>query len=132
MSPFAANTIGEPKEGEPRTEEAFWEMVGYTYWDMCRNSVHLKTSRSDSRVCESFRSPADDPVFRFENDDMRDIEEKWEGEGDIRWAFRVVPLPFEDGRDAWGVLDLSLEIVGCMNGRAILEGVPFFVGDPIL
>lgn len=135
MSPFAANTIGEPNEDGPRTEDAFWETVVYTCCVMGRNSVHLNTSRSESRlwsVCDSRKSPPDDPVCKFEKDDMRDMEEKCDGEGDIRWEFSVVPLPFEDSRGACGMFDLSRDTVGCKKDRAILEGVPCFVGDPTL
>jgi hypothetical protein len=60
------------------------------------------------------------------------MDEKCEGEGDMRCECKVLPLPLEGSRDACGVFDLSRETVGCKKGRASFDGLPFLVGDPSL
>jgi hypothetical protein len=67
-------------------------------------------------------------------DDIRDMAEKWEGDGDApswRWECWVATLPLEGNRDERGD-DRSLETVGCRNGRAIFEDIPLTPGEPIL
>jgi hypothetical protein len=132
ISPFAASTIGEPNVGDPCSVEAFWRVVVNMCCVMLRSSVHLKTSRSEDEMGSTFCSP--DEVCKFDIDDMRDMAEKCEGDGEAtswRWNCWVATLPLEDKRDECGD-DRSRETVGCRYGRAIFEDTPLTPGEPIL
>ena len=98
---------------------------------MLRNSVHLKTSLSEDKL-STFGSP-DEVVCKFDIDDMRDIAEKCEGDGDApscRWECWVATLPLEGRGECRD--ERSLETVGCRNGRAIFEDIPLTPGELVL
>lgn len=68
----------------------------------------------------------------MKGEDDRDISEKCEGEGETpsnRCEWKVPRLALEDGRDAWGVYERNLEMVGWRKGFENLDGVP--LGDAI-
>jgi len=80
-SPFAASTVGEPNVDDPSTVEACCDVVVNMCCVILPSSVHLKTSRSEDEIGFTCWSP-DEPVCRFDMDDMRDMSEKCEGEGE--------------------------------------------------
>ena len=84
MSPLAVRTVGDPTYGAPRIDESFCDTGLYISSVMIRRSVHLNTARSGGvvRNGSSFGS-LDDLAGRLEEEDMREIVEKCDGEGDI-------------------------------------------------
>lgn len=83
-------------------------------WLILRSWVHRKTSRT--AVAEVEWPPGaslEVGVWRLESEDMRDMAEKWEGEGDAskKWEPRVPMLADETGREP-GVNERSRETFG--------------------
>lgn len=85
-------------------------------------------------MVSTFWSPDEEAVCRFDVDDMRDMAEKCEGDGDApscKCECWVATLPLESNCDGRGD-DRSLETVGCRNGRVMFEDIPLTPGEPIL
>lgn len=74
-------------------------------------------------------------MCKFDTDDTRDMEEKWERYGDTPSGMLkcwLSTLPVEGSRDEYGD-DRSLEIAGCRSGRAIPgDGIPLMPGEAVL
>ena len=82
IKPLAANTVGLPKDEAPSRPDAFGER--YMVCIIALSSVHLNTSR----IVSPLDASSCDVVCRFDTDETRDIDEKWDGEGEVpskRW-----------------------------------------------
>lgn len=118
IKPLAARTVGDPNAGDPSMCNAFCEamLLGYSSLVMSCSSDHRKTSVREAEA----PSPAEDGARKFDIEDVLDIEEKPDGDGeapsnrceceDARLSLRI------RGDDICGVDDRRRETLGCRKG----------------
>lgn len=120
-----------PSDGGPSSDDALPDFGAYKWCVILRNCVQRNTSRAAAEPRWPFGASLEVGVWRLEMEDMRDMAEKWEGEGDAsKKCEPMVPmLADETGREP-GVYERNLETFGWRKGRArSLEGVPFILGE---
>ena len=77
MKPFAAKTVGDPKDAAPRRLSAFEGFFVYSSLVMCWSSDHRNTS-----LCVEGAKPPFVEVRRLDIEDEREMDEKPDGEGE--------------------------------------------------
>lgn len=128
--PFAAITVGVDNAAFPSTLEAFCEAFENNWFVIECNSDHLKTSRCDDRL-GSWARPLDEVPRRFDIEELRDMDENREGEGDAAsniWDGDEECSRENDNSGGW---DRSRETVGWRKDWRVLGERNINPGDPL-